>query len=199
MNSASKYTLVGSLTSPYVRKIRLLLHGTPYELKVVNYLEEAGNEYLKSVNPVNKLPVLIDGEKTILDSRIIFNYLVRKNKWKELTIEEENILTAIDGAMDSSISLFMLRRGGLDLNSGNGYIERQKERIPHIMNYLTPWVKSLDEKKPADWNFLSMSLYCYLYWVDFREMYNLDKHPDLKNFLIKFKNAPGVAETTIPA
>jgi glutathione S-transferase len=192
------YTLVGSLTSPYVRKIRLLLHGTPYELKVVNYLEEAGNEYLKSINPVNKLPVLIDGDKTILDSRIIYYYLAKKNKWPELTVDEENRLTAIDGAMDTSISLFMYRRGGLDLNGGNTHVERQKERIPHILNFLTPWVKTLDEKNPAHWNFLTMSLYSYLYWADFREIYSLENHPDLKIFLEKFKNAPGVAETTIP-
>jgi glutathione S-transferase len=193
------YTLIGSLTSPYVRKIRLLLHGTPFELKVVNYLEEAGNEYLKSVNPVNKLPVLLDGEKIILDSRVIYNYLSKKNKWTELTLDEENILTAIDGAMDSSVNLFMLRRGGMDLSVPNALIQRQMERVPHILNYLTPWVKTLDEKNPAHWNFLSMSLYSYLYWVEFREMYNLNDHPVLKEFLEKFKNSPGVAESTIPA
>ena len=192
------YTLIGSLTSPYVRKIRLLLHNTPYELKLVNYMEEEGNEYLKSINPVNKLPVLIDEEKTILDSRVIFNYFVRKNKWKELTLDEENLLTIIDGAMDSSISLFMLRRGGLDLNAGNAHIERQKARVTHIMNYRTPWVRTLDEKNPVHWNFLTMSLYSYLYWVELREMHSLDNYPDLKNFLDKFKNAPGVAETNIP-
>jgi hypothetical protein len=67
------------------------------------------------------------------------------------------------------------------------------------LNYLTPWVKTLDEKNPAHWNFLSMSLYSYLYWVEFREMYNLNDHPVLKEFLEKFKNSPGVAESTIPA
>jgi glutathione S-transferase len=196
------YVLIGSLTSPYVRKIRLLLHGTPYELKVVNYLEEAGNEFLKSINPVNKLPVLLDGEATILDSRIIFNYLTKKNNWPELSINEENILTAIDGAMDSSIALFMLRRGGLDLNGTkehyNSHIERQKERVPHILNYLTPWVKTLDENIPAHWNFLTMSLYSYLFWGEFREMIDLKNHPDLKKFLVRFSKSPGVAETTIP-
>lgn len=193
------YTLIGSLTSPYVRKIRLLLHGTPYELREVNYMEKTGNEYLKSINPVNKLPVLIDGEKVIFDSRVIFNYLTKKNKWKEFTVEEENILTAIDGAMDSSIGLFQLRRGGLDLNIYNTYIERQKDRVPHILNYLTPWVSSLDEKNPSHWNFLTMSLYSYLYWVEFRGLYDLSVHPELKMFMEKFKNAPGVLETTIPA
>lgn len=194
-----KTILIGSLTSPYVRKLRLLLHGTPYELKLVNYMEEAGNDYLKSVNPVNKLPVLIDGDKTIFDSRVIFNYLTKKNHWPSLTLEEENTLTAIDGAMDSSINLFMLKRGGLDLNGGNQHVERQKERVPLILNHLTPWVKSLDEKNPLHWNFLTMSLYSYLYWVQFRDMLDLNPYPDFLQFLERFKNAPGVSETNIPA
>jgi glutathione S-transferase len=193
------YTLIGSLTSPYVRKIRLVIHGLDFQLKVVNYLEETGNDYLKSVNPVNKLPVLMDGEKVILDSRIIYYYLAQKNHWAPLTLDEENILTAIDGAMDTSISLFSLKRGGLDLESGNSYVQRQIERVPHILNFLSPWVKTLDEKNPKHWNFLSMSLYSYLYWVEFRGMYNLQDHPVLKEFLEKFKDAPGVVETTIPA
>ena len=192
------YTLIGSLTSPYVRKIRLLLHGTPFELKIVNYLEEAGNDYLRSINPVNKLPVLIDGNRTILDSRIIFNYLSKKNNWVPFTIEEENILTAIDGAMDSTINLFMLARGGLDLNCGNAFVERQTARIPHILESLTPWVKTLDHKNPTHWNFLTISLYCFLYWAEFRKMYNLENHPEMKQFLENFKDAPGVAETSIP-
>ncbi len=193
------YTLIGSLTSPYVRKIRLVMHDLDFQLEVVNYLEETGNDYLKSVNPVNKLPVLMDGEKVILDSRIIYYYLAQKNNWAPLTLDEENILSAIDGAMDTSISLFSLKRGGLDLASGNSYIQRQIERVPNILNFLTPWVKTLDEKNPKHWNFLTMSLYSYLYWVEFRGMYNLQDHPVLKEFLQKFKDAPGVLETTIPA
>jgi glutathione S-transferase len=40
------YTLIGSHTSPYVRKMRLLLHELgPYELKAINYLEENDSDY----------------------------------------------------------------------------------------------------------------------------------------------------------
>lgn len=99
------------------------------------------------------------------------------------------------GLMDTSINLFSLRRGGLDLNGGNSYVERQKERIPLILNYLIPWLTSLNEKNPDHWNFLSMSLYSYLYWGDFREILDLSEFPDLKKFLGRFNNAPGIAET----
>jgi len=192
------YTLIGSVTSPYVRKIRILLHTlAPFELKAINYLEKNDSDYLKSINPINQIPILLDGEVRIYDSRVIYNYLAKKHKLKTLSVEEENILSAIDAAMDTSINLFSLRRGGLDLNGGNSYIERQKERVALIFNYLTPWVQSLDEKNQAHWNILTMSLYSYLFWGEFREMLDLSAYPDLKKFLERFKEAPGV-ELTIP-
>lgn len=193
------YTLIGSFTSPYVRKIRLLLFslGT-YKFESINYLEKKDGDYLKSINPINQIPILLDGETKIFDSRVIYNYLSKKHNLKPMTIEEENILSAIDAAMDTSINLFSLRRGGLDLNSGNSYVERQKERVPLILNWLTPWVKTLDQKNISHWNFLTMSLYSYLFWGEYRGILDLTDFPEHKQFLEKFKNAPGVHETTPP-
>jgi glutathione S-transferase len=102
-----KYVLIGSMTSPYVRKLRLWLNDiAPYELKCVNYLEANDSEYLKKTNPINKIPILIDYDKTIYDSRVIYNYLAQKHHTKPLSIEQENILSAIDAALDTSINLF---------------------------------------------------------------------------------------------
>lgn len=188
--------LIGSFTSPYVRKMRLLLHGKNVEFKAINYLEKADSDYLKSVNPINQIPIFIDGDQKIYDSRVIFNYLAKKEGWKALTIEEENILSAIDAAMDSAINLFSLRRGGLDLNGTNPYVDRQKERTPLILNHLTPWVKTLTPEK--DWNFLTMSLFSFLYWGVFRDIIDLNPHPEMQAFVERFKNCPGVKETDIP-
>ncbi|MGZ3787411.1 MAG: glutathione S-transferase family protein [Bacteriovorax sp.] len=200
MNYSTNYTLIGSFTSPYVRKIRLLLFnlGT-YEFKSINYLEQKDGEYLKSINPINQIPILLDGETKIFDSRVIYNYLAKKHHLKPLTIEEENILSAIDAGLDTSINLFSLRRGGLDIETcKNAYIDRQKERVPLIFNYLIPWVGHLDPKNPDHWNFLTMSLYSYLYWLGYRNVQDMSAYPELQLFLEKFKNAPGVLETTPP-
>lgn len=192
------YVLIGSVTSPYVRKMRMLLSTLgPYELKAINYLEKHDSDYLKSINPINQIPVLLDGDLTLYDSRVMYNYLAKKHKLTALSIQEENILSAIDAAMDTSINLFSLRRGGLDLQGGNTYVERQLERIPLILNYLTPWVNSLEPKNTAHWNFLSMSLYSYLFWGEFREILDLSAHPEMKQFLERFKDAPGVSESSL--
>jgi glutathione S-transferase len=185
--------LIGSLTSPYVRKIRLCLHDViPYELKTVNYLEQNDAAYLKSINPINKIPILIDEKQTIYDSRVIYNYLAKKYDWTPLTLNEENILSAIDAALDTSINLFSLKRGGLDTSKPNTYVTRQEERIPLLLNYLSLWAVNCKE-----WNFLSMSLYSYLDWASFRELLKLSEYPEMQKFLERFKDAKGVQATKI--
>lgn len=191
------YTLIGSTTSPYVRKLRLLFADKkiPYEFKAINYLEENDANFLKNINPINKIPILLVDEKPIYDSRIIYNYLVQENLCPKLSLEEENILSAIDAAMDASINLFSLRRGGLDLkNCNNSYVKRQEERVYLILDYLLPWIK----KESSKWNFLTMSLYSYLYWGQFREILSLRDYPDFSHFLEKNANRIGIAETDIP-
>ncbi len=189
--------LIGSLTSPYVRKLRLLLHeNKAVEFKTINYLEKNDSDYLKLINPINQIPIFIDDEQTIYDSRVIFNYLCKKNGWSAMNIEDENRLSAVDAAMDSAINLFSLHRGGLDLNGGNTYVERQKERITAILNFLTPWVESQQAEK--DWNFLTMSLFSFLNWGVFRDMIDLSNHSEMRAFVERFSQCPGVIETDIP-
>lgn len=68
--------LYGSLTSPYVRKVRLVLleKHIPYELIVEGPADAAGN--VARLNPLGKVPVLVrdDGE-VLFDSPMIVEYL----------------------------------------------------------------------------------------------------------------------------
>ncbi len=196
------FHLLGSYTSPFARKIRLLLMNEPInEMKLeftpVNYLEEAGNKLLREKSPFNQLPVLMDGDQPIYESRVMFNYIVQKYKIKALTIDEENILSAIDTCLSSAIHLFSLEKGGIDIHAGTNYfIEREKARIPSLLNYIKNW--TTQQKPEANWNYLTMSLYSLLVWIEFRKIYDLKDHPEMKSFLARFKNCKGVKETEIP-
>ena len=194
----SPLKLYGSYTSPFVRKLRLLLWGNKnLEFIAINYLEENDGKLLKDINPLNQIPLLIDGEQKVYDSRIIFNYLAAKMKLVPMSIEDENRLSAIDTAMSSGVSLFSIRKGGIDIvKTDHYYIIRQKERLPSIFHYLAPWVKTLDPKK--DWNYLSMSLYSLVYWLELRDIYHCQSHPEIGAFMERFKECPGVQETNPP-
>jgi glutathione S-transferase len=191
-------TLIGSYTSPFVRKIRLLLHGDKtLVFTPVNYFEEIGNKFLREKSPFNQLPILLDGDQAIYETRVMYNFIVKKNNLPLFSLEEENILSAIDLCLSSGVSLFSLRKGGLDIESkSNYYIERQKLRIPSLLTYLTPW--TIKQRPDHDWNYLTMSLYSLLCWMDFRDVYKVSNHPEMVAFLELFKNCPGVIETEIP-
>lgn len=192
------YTLIGSLRSPFVRTSRLFMlnNAIDFEFKVINYLEKKEDaEYLAQLSPINKIPVLMAGDEKIFDSRVIFNYLTRRHQLKTLTMAEENIQTAIQSCMDVSVNLLLLKMGGLNLENENWYIQRQRERIPLSMNFILPWLTSLDIKNKSDWNYQTMTLFSYLDWAHFRELPEIKDFPTLTDFVIKFKNAKFVRET----
>ncbi len=204
MENNVDFTLIGSFTSPYVRKLRLLFLAKEirFELQAINYLTPDDSKFLKSTNPINKIPVLLVKEKdkkttTVYDSRVIFQFLTKKFGWVPLSLEEENTLSFIDGMLDTAINLFSLQRAGLDTKAGNNsYIERQWERIDLILKNMKPWV--CDQSPDRDWNFLNMSLYSFLDWAQFRTVISLTEYPEYADYLNRFKLCKGVAETEIP-
>lgn len=196
MKPIVKPILVGSITSPFTRRLRLLFWNRfDHEFKAINYLEnKEDSAYLKSISPTNKIPVLLTGEDKIFDSRVIASQVGRMQGWAPLTIEQENALTVIDAANDTSVVLFMLRRGGLDAaKSDNFYLQRQNERILLAFDYLEPWTRALTPNK--DWNFATIALYSYLAWGQFRGVLDFSKHKGLAEFLDRFSSMPGVEET----
>ncbi len=175
------YTLLGSAPSPYVRKIRMLMESIPYELQELNIYETQDGLTLNKVNPTNQIPVLMDGDQRIWDSRVIYNYLNRKHKlYPELSIDEENLITAIDGAMTSAINLLLMKRSGMNTDENFMFINRQKERIESVLDFLKPY---LGHQGLNEWNFVTISLYTLLDWGVYRNILDLKDRPECQKFL----------------
>src|SRR5690625_3587698 len=104
--------LLGSLTSPYVRRIRLLLADTPHEF-VSWDIYDADRDELRRHNPALKIPLLEDDDgQVVYDSRVISRYLAAKRGDAPLSWEDENRLTLIDAANDSGVALLLSQRSG---------------------------------------------------------------------------------------
>jgi len=67
--------LHGASASPFVRKVMLVLaiNDLPYEH--IQNMPFSGDAEIKKLNPVEKIPVLIDGDLTVADSKVICRYL----------------------------------------------------------------------------------------------------------------------------
>jgi glutathione S-transferase len=189
------YTLYGSLTSPFVRRLRMLMHELPYEFKEMNVFEAQDATLLNKINPLNQIPVLQDGEKTIWDSRQIFQYLNQKHHFQKMSWQDENLLTGIEGAMSSGITLLLMKRSGMNIEENYMFTQRQKDRIESVLDYLKPY---LQDKGLQEWNFASMTLYAFLDWGTFRNIVPIDKRPECKKFLDQHAHRPDVVATNIP-
>ena len=192
------YTLIGSLRSPFVRTCRMLMmqNEIDFEFKVLNFVQEkADAEALKKETPINKVPILINGAQKIFDSRVIVNFLTKKHGLRELSLEEENIVSCIYSCLDTGVILFLMREDSYDMNHAGFFLSRQRERIPRNLEFITPWMKRLDSSKKEDWNYASMALYSFLYWAEARHLLKIADYPECAKFMERFRDAPGVKQT----
>lgn len=189
------YTLYGSQTSPFVRRIRILMENIPFKFEDLNIFEAQDGVTLNKVNPINQVPVLTHGNLTIWDSRQIFNYLNSLHHFQKMDWKDENLITAIDGAMNAAVSLILMKRSGIKIDEPYMYVGRQKDRMESILDFLSPYIKN---EGLREWNFVTISIYCYLDWAIFRGILDLSSRPDCLALLEAHKNRDIVINTQIP-
>ena len=184
--------LFGSVASPFVRRLRLLLVDQPYEFISLNIFESAGRETLVRLNPTRKVPMLQDGELVIFDSGVIFRYLCQKLQLPALSWSDENRLTMINAVNDSLVEILLCQRSGFDTNSDKLFFNLQHERIGGTLQVLE---QQAAEGQFAKWDYLAISLYCLVDWIAFRQLVDLSPYPALQRFYANAQNQPGVAQT----
>lgn len=189
------YTLYGSLPSPFVRRIRMLLEGIPYEFKDLNIYETADAVELGKINPVNQIPVFQDGERTIWDSRQIFYYLNQRHKLQNLDWDDENLLTAMEGAISAGVALLLMKRSGIDVKEPYMYVQRQRDRIESVLDFLKEYLAS---ERSKSWDFHAMTLYSFLDWAKFRQLAFFDARSECEEFLAAHSHRLIVKQTAIP-
>lgn len=188
--------LLGSTTSPFVRRLRLYslqLDIADFEFVPLDiFANSEDRKLLTDNNPAQKVPALVDDEQCIYDSRIIFRYLSDKFQQPALTWRQENLLTIIDAANDSLISLFLLKRSGLDTSDDLFFFNLQHERIEKTFLALAQSVKNGEFEQ---WHYPSICLYCLLDWVALRQVYDFTHLVDLVEFQRVNANHAGITET----
>lgn len=189
------YILYGSKTSPFVRRVRMILDNIPYELQELNPYEGEDAIHLNKINPINQIPVFTHNEITLWDSRQIFNYLNNIHQFQKMQWQDENLLTAIEGMMNAGIALMQLKRSGISLDSDYMFVKRSKERIESILEYLKPFMAG---EGLTTWNFHSMSIYSFIEWAVFREIISIENRPVCQKFIQSHQSRPVVGFTQIP-
>lgn len=181
--------LYGSTTSPFVRRLKIYLADKPCEFINMDIFSANERQQLTEQNPAQKVPYLIDGEQTILDSRVIYRYAAQKFQQPPLTWAEENLLTLIDAANDSLVSILLLNRSGFDTEQDKLFFNLQRDRVINLMQVLSDEVA---KQAFAEWSYPAICLYCLLDWAAFRDLVPMVNYPLLTQFVAHHNQRPEV-------
>jgi glutathione S-transferase len=172
--------LYGTTTSPFVRRVRVVAAEVGEAVDRVDTATDAGQAALREVTPIRKVPVAVVDGKLLFDSRVIIDWLFStrgyggmsppRDRWRE-----QNLVNAVDAALDAVIQVFYLRRDQVPIE-GTPYAMRQLERADAIFAWLgrelAPEGTSFDGRGLG---LAELSLVCALEWMDFRGTYPTER------------------------
>ena len=173
--------LFGSLTSPYVRRIRAFAveNTIDFEFINLNIFAEKDRATLIKLNPTRKIPMLVDSEDVVFDSNVISRYLCQKFNTPPLTWQQENQLTMINSVNDSLVELLICQRSGFDTDQDKLFFNLQRDRVQGVLSVLE---KATEQEEFTDYNYVAIALFCLIDWILFRELTDLSLFPSLRQF-----------------
>jgi len=195
--------IFGSTSSPYVRRVRVVAIEVDEPIDLVDTTSEAGMAALHEVSPIGKVPTAIIDGRTIYDSRVIDHWLVSTRGWHGLTPprdpwRDENIINAIDSALDAIVQVFYLQRGGLPID-GTAYAQRRLDRTATVLGWLArqlgPSRISFDPTPGGSLGLAEIALISALDWMDFRESYPTARASELAPLRAAWHDHPSLAAT----
>ena len=167
--------LVGSLTSPFVRKVRIVLAEKRIVYDFDVDIPWESDTRVAEHNPLGKVPILImDDGTTLYDSRVIVDYLDSANPVSRLMPEFNRERSMVkrwealaDGISDAATTIFLERKRPESLQSTE-WISRQQKKA---MLGLEVAARDLGDKKWCEGNVYTLAdvaLGCTLGYLSFR-------------------------------
>ncbi|WP_119293120.1 glutathione S-transferase N-terminal domain-containing protein [Azohydromonas sediminis] len=130
--------LIGSLTSPYVRKVRVVMAEKRLDYHFIVEDPWASDAVLKS-NPLGKVPCLVmEGGEAVFDSRVIVEYVDTLSPVGKLIppsgrerVEVRTWEALADGLLDAAVAARMEQTwsGRRDSERCEAWIDRQMSRV----------------------------------------------------------------------
>lgn len=176
--------LYGTVTSPFVRRVRVVAHELGVEVRMIDTATPAGQDALRAVSPVGKVPVAQFDGATVFDSHAIVAEMVAQRGSGPLRIggrtdpAESNFVVAVDAALEAAIRLFYFQRDGVAIE-GLPYMVKERARVRTIMTWLEGQVHGTSVTRDPGFGLAELALVTTLDWMEFRGAYPTGDHPRL--------------------
>lgn len=204
--------LIGSLTSPYVRKVRIVLNEKKIEHEfVVDSPWEPGSD-VASLNPLGKVPVLItDDGLTLYDSAVIVDFLEAATPNSRLLPQPNRIRATVKclealagGTCDAGASIIIENKMHSPDTVSEELLKRNFNKICLAVEKMSADLGTKDYFIENNYGLGDIAVGCALAFVDrlnheklidlpWREMY-----PNLDAYMNKLDTRPSFIETAPP-
>lgn len=192
--------LVATPLSHFGRKLRILLAelAVPFEwVRPAGVMEANPAHY--GDNPLMRVPTLIDGDVTLIESDHIARYLVSRYDPSDRfgvrseAVEDLNALAVTNGIMDNEVVVILAKRGGLEGTERVVYFQKLLAAIEHGLAWLEPRVAH-GELRYRDIALVAMWQHLEHYGL----VAGLDRYPRIAARVSELMVRPSIA-TTAPA
>ena len=169
--------LIGSLTSPYVRKVRVVLAEKKLDYNFV--LEDVwASDAILASNPLGKVPCLVmEGAEAVFDSRVIVEYVDTLSPVGKLIpasgrerVEVRTWEALADGMLDAAVSARLERTwaGRTDAQRCDAWIDRQMSRIAATLKSISQGLGDKAYCVGTHFSLADIAVGCALGYLEFR-------------------------------
>jgi glutathione S-transferase len=202
--------LIGSPTSPYVRKVRVVMAEKKLEVQLAFEDPWAGDVVLKS-NPLGKVPCLVmEGGEAVFDSRVIVEYLDTLSPVGKLIpasgrerVEVRTWEALGDGLLDAAVAARMEATwsGRADGERSQAWIDRQLSRVHTTLKAMSQGLGDKPWCHGNSFTLADVATGCALGYLDFRfpQIDWRGSHPNLHKLSDKLAARQSFIDSAPPA
>ena len=202
--------LIGSLTSPYVRKVRIVMAEKKLDYEFVSEDVWSATTTIGQSNPLGKVPCLVmEGAEALFDSRVIVEYLDALSPVGKLIPsvgrERAGVKTweaLADGVLDAAIlaRLEATWTGRSAEQRSSAWIDRQLSKVHASVQAMSAGLGEQAFCSGVQLSLSDISVGVALGYLDFRfpEIDWRGPHPNLHKLFDKLTQRPSFADTLPP-
>ncbi len=197
--------LIGSLTSPFVRKVRIVAAEKHIDYEFIIDVPWEATTHVPDFNPLGKVPVwVMEDGRAIYDSRVIVEYLDHISPVHPLIPREVRPCLAVkrcealaDGIIDAAALVFMERKRPATQQSPE-WIARQINKVNRGLAALATDLSKNDWCAEGAYTLADIAVGCALGYLDLRYSDEIDwrrAHPGLSELFDRLMERPNFKNT----
>ncbi|MDD2883654.1 MAG: glutathione S-transferase [Dechloromonas sp.] len=196
--------LIGSYTSPFVRKVRIVLAEKKIEIELVIDSPWVDDSTVPTLNPLGKIPVLLlDDDTPLFDSRVIVDYIDNVTPNNKLfpapnreRAEVKRWEALGDGLCDAAIGAMLESKRPKKEQSAH-WINRQRDKVTRSLDFMANHLGDKAFCTGTHFSMADIATGTALGYLVFRfpDITWQESHPNLARLYDKLMLRPSFADT----